>query len=626
MRAANQNFTIRPDFNYQSYEPEAHNLIDTTETENVCKFLSHGDGWQQQAYNQQKNNQFTITRAPCGAGKTTLLVALGIHDIVSSNFNQKVLIVTPQRNIADNFVFGHNDLECIKLNVDGTEYDWKILPKHNFVRSKNRLKEWLLAPAEQLKTTHHKNLNDNIISGLNAIATHALLCQVWNGLSEEERKTATQNLVLIIDEAHHINNVTLDECDLNYQNILSGIVNFIILNSLSAKIRLATATFYRGDQDPVVVDLDKFDIYTRYWHEHLPTLGLENVIIEFEEFAPGGTPNDRIIANVKNDPYQDACHLYCLPPKGGKYRKNHPNAHTNLISSLTEYKGNEVIDLMNQKTQNRNMERLRHEPKNSPEKIQIRHVVTCKMALEGTDWVSCARIHYAKYPNGSMTEYMQTIGRAMRRFPGKREVRIINYLERLPEIDGTTSREQFSHCFNLIMACLELDDEFNPVILYRSNSSGVAGGQRYYLWDALNVPREEALENLVFEYENLENKTRDNVLEMCRNLAERYSLYPELIGQIEIRFLEKLCKLFNNQNGKPVTDIKILLDEHGVDHIMEKSAVGRSLFFEGKMTPDKLLAIRNLLSDRLVKPVPKKPVSPDTERAVRSILRWHHEQ
>ena len=516
--------------------------------------------WQEEAFEKGKDARFFTAQAFCGSGKSILQVQLATYDVIKSNYTQKQLIVVPQQHIHNGFV--GSDRGYMSFLQNGKKYEWLIQPEHNFCTTEKRvdeLKRWLLTPSKKLAT----GFTDETISGLNAVCSHAALVAAWKKCSPAQKKIAIRRLTLRIDEAHHINHVFLDgETFVKGQQLkiekdatnLGRICKFLINSKCkTCKLHLGTATFYRGDCTIILsaAARKKFVEYNLDWIEHFSGLGIERFFLQYEEYKIN--PINMIMERIKKELKEK--HFVVIPSTGNKWRDARSLAK--LLKELHKiYPEERVLDLVTQATQDDNKIKLLAEPKvhskENPSKFDV--VVVCMLGREGTDWCPCSRIYNASMES-SITLAVQTIGRAFRRYEGKRIVKIFHYIKQftMPK-KGITKTELFIDRTNGLLICMLIDDMNNSIIIPcapdGSASEAAAtdsNGPSTTLGEVFGDQYFKAMQMLFQGYELLEEKTTETL----HNLADRICEFYEITENVENIRLGLVARLVRMASKSP---------------------------------------------------------------------------
>lgn len=551
--------------------------------------------WQVLAYDKIKDADFGLIVAFCGSGKSVLEVALAIHDVVQSNYQQKQLIIVPQQHISRGFT-GDEEREFISIEVDGKVYDWKI--GKDFCGDLNNvivgLRDWLLADPSTLNKGY---VNSTMIYGINAIASHQALGLVWKTLNDVERKKAVHNLTLRVDEAHHISGVFDIDDDLSdfeqeaiveERTNLGDVCGFIMgCKDKTAKLHLATATPYRGDKGVILSKQvkQKFQTYYLDWIEHFNTLGIENFNLEYEEYT--NDPISILIRNLKTEPNEK--HLIVIPSTGTKWRKEGKPELEKLLSEIYKvFKEDRILDLVTPSTQDKNKQRLLKEPKFNNGKSQFDVVVTCMLGREGTDWCPCSRLHNTACEN-STTLAIQTLGRPFRRFDGKTEIKVYHYVHEFVKPKNSLSKKELlTDRTNALLVCMQMDEMFKPILIPQlkdtKDNNGITKSNKSSshspntLAEVFGDQYSKFRTDLIEEIESLQDKDSVDIDDVIDDLLKRYKIthnvdnVKDACRAVVLRLVSQELK----EQGIDATFIR----ENGFDKIVEKYvSKGSSIFF-----------------------------------------------
>ena len=224
--------------------------------------------YQIEAFNALNGKRNTILEAPTGSGKSLMLVNLAAKAIKDSGFTRKQIFSVPQVHISKGF--GNMAI----LLPDGTEFGWKI--GHNFCTSDianlvRGIIDFLIGTTKSMDGYKQNNIS----SGLTAVISHAALILAFNRMSPEELLQAVAENDFNIDEIHHAAGAS-DADERWSQNELGRVINTIRSNG--GNLRVATATFYRGDGQ-AIFGRNELATFTRYrvrFPEHWYATGLRS--------------------------------------------------------------------------------------------------------------------------------------------------------------------------------------------------------------------------------------------------------------------------------------------------------------------------------------------------------------
>ena len=219
--------------------------------------------WQVNAVQISRPARNVLLQAPGGAGKSLTQVMQAQADIEDTG--NKQLICVPKNHIHHGFF----DEDAIEFTLPGASQPSRWEVSFNFCDKSDsktkRLKAFLLSDVNELRFSN----------SLAAICTHKALVEAWARMSKSEKRQALKHISFRIDEAHHLSNV-FHENDLDLFNRkdkevikrsatkLGNFVNYVLrVDDETVKMHLATATFFRGDQQTILSKRFKDD-FTHY--------------------------------------------------------------------------------------------------------------------------------------------------------------------------------------------------------------------------------------------------------------------------------------------------------------------------------------------------------------------------
>jgi hypothetical protein len=578
--------------------------------------------WQVEAYDKLKALRFAFCVAFCGSGKSILQVYLAAYDYIKSKFTQKQLLIVPQSVIAKGFI-GDGQFQHIAIRLLNKNYSWDV--QHNFCDSRtgviDALTQWLTNP---VSLANRKLGKGGILTGGIAIATHQAFNIAWGRLTPAQRKRALHNLTLRVDEAHHISGVFEQDEDtytpeekraIEEESTHLGDVCRTILNSSdkTAKLHLTTATPYRGDcgiiLSPAARELFDRGVYHLDWLRHWNTLGIENLTINYEEYAK--TPFDAVIDRITKEMKER--HLVIIPASGQKWRgedtPDNPKLYNQFLRKL--YKvipKNQILDLVTSATQDSNRAKLLKEPKSATDgESRYRVVLTCMIGREGMDWVPCSRLHNTAVER-SLTLAVQTSGRPLRRYlPKKTKVAIYNYIQSL--VDAATDekkRQLFSDRSNGVLLGMQWDNltetilipeipkgkKVQPITPKMVGPQEVFGDQYAAMMQALieevssleeltDEGFDNAVRSVVEEFPPQVNVREEDLIDMLRTVVQRR------IGRSQSASVQKKMKLHG-------IDIAFLR-EAGFDKVVAEYGINNRAWFLGEHSKEDWKEIQNIV-------------------------------
>ena len=91
-------------------------------------------------------------------------------------------------------------------------------------------------------------------------------------------------------------------------------------------------------------------------------------------------------------------------------------------------------------------------------------ILTCYKVREGTDWTKCSDLHVT-YPEGSLSLAIQTVGRLLRPYTGKKRISANYYFPEFPEPRrGMTKEELLDGRKNCLLLMLQLQEGWFPLL------------------------------------------------------------------------------------------------------------------------------------------------------------------
>ena len=568
--------------------------------------------WQLEAFAACKDQQYIVMQAPGGSGKSPAQVMLAQYDIEHNG--RKQLIAVPQNHIHHSF-FAHGNLV---FTLPGASEPSLWVVEYNFCEcagAVERLKTFLLTDPSAL---------DNLA----AITTHACLVAVWKRLAKAEKQQALKNTAFRIDEAHHISNV-FQEDELALYNVkereaiiedatrLGAFIRFALTtDEPTCKLQLATATFFRGDRKTIISKAvkDRFHHFELPWDEYYETLGIKQ--LEFDFVTYDGDPIAQVVAAVADEP--DEKHLIIIPALTTRYRTE--DTLQGLLTGLSRaVPQNRILDLVTPETQDRHKKVLF----TAPDAFGV--VVACRLFDEGTDWVPCTRLHNTDAGERSLTLAVQRFFRPLRQHPTKKHVRIANYIPAFtPEMELEEQRRVLSDRFNAVLASIIMQGELMPVFIPLKSQVAEGKPPRTTLQDLYGAEYRPAIEDLLKEYELVENKQDAHAIEAVVDaVLERHGI-PDAcdaqnvraawLGQLH-RITTRKTKASNRESLETRAFDASEIRERGFDEIWSKQHRGDALVWGAEnVTSD---TIRQLL--RVVEAVP-------TLEEIRTALKAYYER
>ena len=556
--------------------------------------------WQLQAVSRQIQERFGITIAPCGSGKTVVVQTLAAWDACQNPDRRQVILVAETQH-ADNFtnscdlvfkLVGNGRSKPITISWGEPENFCDITDQSKIAAAK----AWLLAPKIPLHNMKHT------AKGSVAIMTHMLFNLIFKNCTEKEKNIICKNLSLFVDESHHLKGLSKEE-DADMTR-LSRVVNFILsnANSFNSKIFLCTATFFRGDYAVIISpeNLKKFKTYQLDFARHFMSLGIETFDIIHCFFDTD--PIEQVGKNLEKCFKEGFLKQYIVVPPMANWRGNWRQFDEfcqSLIKRATravakhrgcseEQASARILNLVNKSTQTTNKKMLRFEPKYGQDisQSQFDIVITCRIGREGTDWVPCSVVHNTS-PESSPPFAVQTIGRILRRFAGKKQVRCYYYLK---NIEADSKEDLIVDRVHYLLLTMLMDESLRPILLpaiksenKNDNSStkkNKKDKEEYVSMEDIFRDKWQLVKKELVNIFALQLVTDDNVDMAIDQILEKYKDYKKLATEEDIRLGLKLfilkCKNSRARNEEDFIDVKFIRENNIKNLFPEK---GDTLFY-----------------------------------------------
>lgn len=421
-------------------------------------------GWQEKAFDELKHAPFMILNAPMGSGKSWMMCLLSACKM-KKNTSLRCIIAVPQTIIAPGFANAKLQLP------DGEKLIW--CPKHNLCNKEsskgtvNYIKNWLAGPVD--------SLDDRVL-----LCTHATLVKFYKRLRDENSLHLLENLLLWVDEAHHVKNIAME--DLQGPVISNGIgelVTFLLDTKMPIQMGLTTASFFRGDRCSLLTDTmeERFVRFNLPYDEYLQSMKhLESFSFDFllcgHEYtkAIGNLAQQRKGKDIIYVPHPTSRHS-----TGDKYKEVKA-----LFAEYQKVHGGEVVDIEDGRTilskaesdfkildlvdEDRRLEKK--EFINSSTLKEHRDALDVIIALgmfkEGANWIWADRSIIVGVRE-SLVDVVQMMGRLFRDAKDKRHVEVIQLLPFSLDQQNDNFRDNLNNYLKAIYASLILEDILNPV-------------------------------------------------------------------------------------------------------------------------------------------------------------------
>jgi hypothetical protein len=431
--------------------------------------------WQREALMVLATATLGFLRAFCGSGKTIVARAIAAHKILRTGKRQ--VFCVPKNDIGNDGFASHFDLNLPWKK--GSTLKVHCVAPRNFCspRSASKIDELIrILCQDPLKDDCSKK--NRIGTFMQIVVTHQCLVLAYRKIRENpaDLERFFANNTFWIDEGHHIKGHDESAEEKATMNHLGRFVNDAMGRAnIGVELFVMTATPYRGDDSRLfsTKQLDDFVIYSLDFLEHFPTLGIEQVDVEMEEYLDARDVARKVARKVAGE-LDGHYHLVLVPSTGNKWRRNNKDVeilfdaiYEGIMSKtgcdLAAAKGM-VCDLVTPATQRANQRLLRQEPKSGdkhPPRFKV--VVACQLLKEGSDLCPVDRLHNTTMEKSPPVIY-QTNGRLFRQFPGKRQVAIHYYVEKFKSVVAG-KREFVSDWVNRVLYYMLMDDLVRPIMV-----------------------------------------------------------------------------------------------------------------------------------------------------------------
>lgn len=383
-------------------------------------------GSQPAAIKALKDKQHVILNAPTGWGKSFVIITLLLHKLLH-NPQLRGIIVVPQTIIAPGF------LGDWSLKIPGVRHlvDWVV--QHNLCHAQS---EQTVDTLIEFLRGGHRDLGDRIL-----ICTHATLARCYRKLQEQHRLSLIRDVVLWIDEAHHIMNAQIEGRKATISNSIGALVKYCL--KYNNHVGMATATFMRGDMRHILSDdmsklFTRFDIpYDVYFKTMRPVESFE-----FNVVCGGKLEALRLILKETKPTI-----IYLA--KRGSYdgREDKYKEVKQIRQLLPRLK---VVDLVTEKGRDKRKAQL----------ADVDVIIALDTCKEGFNWPQMER-SIILGERRSVPEMVQMIGRLFRYYEGKKHVEVHQIL---PTGDKSKEFKDYRNSIlTVVFAAMLLEDVFLPI-------------------------------------------------------------------------------------------------------------------------------------------------------------------
>ena len=200
---------------------------------------------QQSVFNSLKDKQLAILTAPTGWGKSLVIMCLIAYKLLR-NPKLRCVVAVPRLDIGRNF----DPQLPLLLRVLGQWRDWVV--EDNLCRLDTDTTVQTACDYLRRPVAANVQFGCRIL-----ICTHATLALAYKTLKRRKELAALKNLVLWIDEAHHVMDAEVTDRKETINNALGHLVRQCMMQG--AHIGMATATWGRGDKRHILSDKIKIN-------------------------------------------------------------------------------------------------------------------------------------------------------------------------------------------------------------------------------------------------------------------------------------------------------------------------------------------------------------------------------
>jgi len=426
-------------------------------------------GSQPQAVRALKDKKHVILNAPTGWGKSLVIITLLLYKLLR-NKELRGIIAVPQTLIGRGFV----NHWALKIPGIRKLVDWVV--GHNLCDE--QANDTVVTLINFLKG-NREELADRVL-----ICTHATLAKCYRQLQKKKQLSLLRNVVLWIDEAHHVMNAQVEGQKDTISNAIGNLVKYCV--RYGNHVGLATATFMRGDMRHILPDemaeaFTRFDVpYDDYFKTMQPVESFEfNVICGDKLKAIGSlfkkTKPTIIYLAKRQSRYAGRC-KYQEVRQIIKVLEKRRRQKARREGPVTRIGRLRVLDLVHEKGRSARKDYLN----NGGQVDVIIALDTCK---EGFDWPEAER-SIILGERHSVPEMIQMIGRLFRRCEGKTHAEVHQVLP-VAAPNTRAFKEQCNSTLTVLFAAMLLEDVFLPIPLKGNRTRLVRITPDTSAWQAL---------------------------------------------------------------------------------------------------------------------------------------------
>lgn len=486
------------------------------------KATIHVDGffemrnWQRRCFDELQDSQYWIINAPMASGKTFEMCAIAA-DRLTRTPKLKAIIAVPQTLIGAGF--RSNKIQF----PNGSRVNWSLLRKYDMCQGlpKNNASRLL----HFLASDPSSNLMERVV-----LCSHMTLVRAF-----QSNPDAFKNLLLVIDEAHHVEHNDEDD------NKIGAIVRHVFEHpELDLSLGLCTATFFRGDLSAIIPDRNLFKWFELPFDEYFRSCRhLKSFSYEFMLYGADYVPCVEHL--FKKRIGKTIIYIPWVNSYGSLGSKNHDVAAilqalsgqsspvTVTDGPITKVKRGDswikVVNLVDPGARDEKKEAIvRANDKDTNDEIDV--VIALRMFKEGANWRWADREIIIGQRN-SLTDLIQTVGRLFRDVEGKENVEVHHLLPfAFDQADDETLRNNLNDYLKAILLSMLFESIIEPVEEEpREPSDGTDGRTRInYLKEAVKSDS-EAVQVLL----EITEDTRDALALSPDNIEDEFE---EIVSQV----------------------------------------------------------------------------------------------
>jgi superfamily II DNA or RNA helicase len=451
--------------------------------------------WQKKCFYKLKDESHSIINTPTGCGKSIAIKSI-VWKKLRNNPKLKSIIVVPQAFVSKGFLGKKNpdgsSIPNFILLPDGERMEWS--PFHDLAvgydeSSINGLIDFLK------DRNKNKNINSKIL--VCCSQTFVLAFEKISKMNSTERNKLIRDLLVVIDEAHHVKIMEETEEDIAIHNALGAQVkNLYHSSNRGNQIILVTATFFRGDRCQLLSQEMKpsFVRFDLPWDKWLPQMQhLKSFTYDYVF--------DRTIDNYDESMDKSITHLFqqnlkklvvYIPQRNSFFAQKGKEGKNNEVDRIIKIIAEKLDAVVEGKTKDGIIqlkladgthyrildlvgEELRDAKKKffsgySGEDINAnRDAIDCIIALnmfgEGADWEHANGMIIVGQKD-SLTDLVQRVGRVLRDSEGKPTAKVMHILPfNLNEDPDDSLGDSLNNRFKALALAMLMMDVMNPELV-----------------------------------------------------------------------------------------------------------------------------------------------------------------